>query len=126
MIIPLAVGAGGALGSIARYSLSSIIARHFPYAFPAPILIVNVLGSLLLGLVIGWLAKEPTGHHAARLLLAVGFCGGFTTFSTFSLEAWELITTGRIAAASAYILGSVILSIAGLAFGLWIMRSAAV
>lgn len=123
MIIPLAVGAGGALGAIARYSLSSIIARNFPSAFPAPILIVNILGSLLLGLIIGGLAKAPGDNNAARLLLAIGFCGGFTTFSSFSLEAWELVTTGRIGAAAAYVLGSVILSVLAFGGGLWMMRA---
>ena len=122
MIALLAVGAGGALGSIARYSLSGIIARYVS-AFPVAIMVVNILGSFLLACIVSSLARHSQGSQAEYLLLAVGFCGGFTTFSTFSMESWQLLSTGKFALAAAYILGSVILSIAGFGLGVIAMRN---
>lgn len=122
MMIPLLIGAGGAAGSIVRYYFSSFIARIWPSEFPAPILVVNIAGSLALGLIIGWLAKQPGDHNTARLLLAIGFCGGFTTFSTFSMEAWGLVTTGRMGAAAVYVICSVLFSLLAFGGGLWMMR----
>lgn len=122
MIELIAVFAGGGLGSVARYNAGEIINRYFPSSFPIAIMSINIIGSLILGIIIGWLAKHD-GNHGMRLLAAVGFCGGFTTFSTFSMESWELFITGRYGALAAYTLGSMLFSVLAFAAGLWIMRT---
>lgn len=85
----LIVGLGSLFGGIARYLLSGFIQRHVPIAFPVGILLVNLLGCFIIGIVAGLLTHVlATRHH---LLLAVGFCGSFTTFSTFSLDNLQLL-----------------------------------
>lgn len=90
----LAVGAGGALGAVCRYGMSllPVLQRG---AFPLPTLLTNLLGAILIGLVVGagqrWSNLSPT----LLLFLRVGVCGGFTTFSTFSLESLVLLEDGR-------------------------------
>lgn len=122
MIPYLLVGIGGALGAMARYGFGSAFGR-LAGDFPLSTLLINVLGSLLMGLLVGWLARATPDHqNEIRLFVAVGMLGGFTTFSSFSLEAMMLIERGEIAQASVYILVSVVAAIAGLAAGLWVMR----
>ncbi len=121
MIAYLAVALGGALGSVARYSLSGAVAKYMS-AFPLAIMLINISGSFLLALTVGALARYSQQSQTHYLLLAVGFCGGYTTFSTFSLESWQMLSSGKFAAAAVYVLGSVTLSIAGFGAGLWVMR----
>ncbi len=85
------VGAGGFLGSALRFLISRWTIIHFESSFPLGTLIVNILGSLLLGIILGLSEKSTLLHAEVTLLLTVGFCGGFTTFSTFSLEGLQLI-----------------------------------
>lgn len=102
------IGLGGAIGANLRYGLTEFAKRLYPVAFPWGTLAANVLGSLLLGLVAGWFAGPLTPtRHSWRLLLGVGLCGGFTTFSTFSLETLTLIRLGRPGIAFLYVLVSV-------------------
>ena len=122
MIALLAVGASGALGSMARFSLSGALAKYNE-SFPLPIMLVNIGGSFLLALIVGLLGKYAQESQTQYLLLTVGFCGGFTTFSTFSLESWQLIITGRYQAAAIYIFGSVLFSILALGLGLYLTRA---
>lgn len=121
----LAVAAGGAIGSVARYLVGVASTRAFGLAFPWGTLIVNVAGSLLIGALVGLFALKADLSQAARVFLTVGICGGFTTFSTFSLDAWVLIERGAWWQAAAYVAGSVLLSIGGLVAGLWVVRAAA-
>jgi CrcB protein len=113
----LAVAVGGALGALARYGLASAIgSRSFPWAT----LVINVAGSFALGAVLaGAAGRWPA---AASFFVTVGFLGAFTTFSTFSFEATELLREGRAAAAGAYVAASVVLgllaSVAGYLAGL--------
>lgn len=118
MINILVVAVGGAVGSVARYVCSLLLVRA-DQAMPIAIPFVNILGAFILGIVFSALDKE----HPAYLLLAVGFCGGFTTFSTFSMESWQLISAGRLGSAAIYILGSVIFSILAFGFGLYLTRA---
>lgn len=121
----LAVAAGGALGSVARYLVGVASTRAFGLAFPWGTLIVNVAGSFLIGALVALFAIKADLSQEARLFLTVGLCGGFTTFSTFSLDAWALIERGQWWQAAAYVAGSVLLSIGGLVAGLWVVRAAA-
>ena len=83
------VGIGGFLGSSGRYLVGLIVQRYDVGEFPLATLIVNLVGSFLIGLILGYLIKSP--NQLLQLLLITGFCGGFTTFSTFSREGLELI-----------------------------------
>lgn len=112
----LAVGLGGAAGSVVRYMLSAwLLAGHTLLGFPAGTFAVNALGSLLIGILL-----EATSSAAAGWLLIVGFCGGFTTFSTFSADAVRLLRAGDYGPATAYITLSVGTCIVFAALGIWI------
>ena len=119
----LLVGAGGALGAMARYGVSLAVARLWPTGFPLATLGVNVVGSLLMGALIGVLARtSPTISNEIRLFVAVGILGGFTTFSSFSLDAVTMIERGALAQALLYIGLSVVVCLAGLYLGLLVTR----
>ncbi len=119
---------GSALGGALRYGVAEWAqglrgpwtpAGPDTAAFPIGILIVNVLGSLLLGLIVGLLANDvSSGAAQLRLLLAVGLCGGFTTFSTFSLDTVRLLQSGAPGVAAANVALSLVLGVAGCGAGL--------
>lgn len=110
----IAVGAGGALGSIARYALAGMaLGGIHLFGFPLGTLAVNAAGSLLIGLLTAMLRSET-----AAWLLTAGFCGGFTTFSTFSLDALRLLKAGSYGPAAAYVGSSLVLCIAFAALGM--------
>jgi CrcB protein len=117
------VGIGGALGSIARYGSGVLVGRIWPTTFPLATMMVNIAGSLAMGLFIGWLARTtPAWQADARLFVAIGVLGGFTTFSSFSLDTVSLIERGEWGQALLYVLLSVVISIAALFAGLLITR----
>ena len=119
----LAVAAGGACGSVARYLVAIGSGKLFGSSFPWGTLIINVTGSALIGAFVGLFAAKWDISQAARIFLTVGICGGYTTFSTFSLDAWYLIERGQIAASTAYMLASVVLSLAALVGALHAVRA---
>lgn len=124
------VAVGGAFGAVMRYQLGrSMTAWLGPAAmtaFPWATLAVNALGSLLMGVLAGWLAARGTGSgEQLRLLLGVGLLGGFTTFSAFSFELVILIERGQFLFALLYAFLSVALGITGLFAGLMVMRALA-
>ena len=110
----LLVFIGGGLGAMSRFLLTTALAGKLGN-FPLGTLTANFLGSLLMGLVIGILAGR---YESIRLFVAVGFLGGFTTFSSFSAETLTLIQNGQIFAASANVIVSVVASLAACALGL--------
>lgn len=118
------VGAGGAAGAIARYLAGVAYTRTVGLQQPyLATLIVNVVGGLLMGLLIGVLAlKVSEGGDRWRLLLGVGALGGFTTFSSFALEAVMMLQRRAYGAFAGYVTGSVALSILALILGLAIAR----
>ncbi len=119
----LLVGIGGALGAMARYGAGVGIGR-IAGDFPLATLLINITGSALMGLLVGWLARTtPAGQNEIRLFVAVGMLGGFTTFSSFSLDTIALVERGEIGQAALYVLASVAVSIAALAAGLWLVRA---
>jgi CrcB protein len=101
------------------------MARAFGVSFPYGTLAVNVIGGFLMGLFIELLARRFEGSPELRLFIAIGILGGFTTFSSFSLDVVVLWERGELATALFYVLASVILSIGAVFFGLWLARIAA-
>lgn len=119
----LAVAIGGAIGSVTRYLVGIGSGKLFGVGFPWGTLIINVTGSFLIGAFVGLFATKWDLPQAARVFLTVGICGGYTTFSTFSLDAWYLIERGQTVASAAYMIGSVVLSVAALVAALHLIRA---
>jgi fluoride exporter len=114
MIFYIAVGS--ALGGVARYLLAGFLQARLGSGFPVGTLVVNITGSFLLTLLLQYSLASPSISAEVRSLLTTGFCGGYTTFSTFSFETVRLIEDGDYRRVTWYVAGSVILSIAA-AFG---------
>jgi CrcB protein len=122
----LLVGAGGAIGSMARYGMSVLVGRFWTGSFPLAILVINIIGSVLMGVLIGLLARfMPPMANEIRLFIAVGMLGGFTTFSSFSLDTITLIERGELVQAIFYVALSVVVCLAGLYLGLLMSRGGA-
>jgi CrcB protein len=121
----LAVAAGGALGSVARFWLAAAMTELTGPRFPWGTLLINVVGSFVIGLVAALtLTPERVGMHPdLRIFLMVGICGGFTTFSAFSLQTLELLQTGDVWPAAGYVLGSVALCLGAVWCG-WLIGKA--
>jgi CrcB protein len=122
------VVAGGGTGALLRYQLGRAMTHwlgpNTVTAFPWATLAANVLGSMAMGLLAGWLARHGQGGETWRLLVGVGLLGGFTTFSAFSLELMLLIERGEPGTAFAYGTISVLAGLIGLYLGLIVMRVA--
>ena len=118
----LLVFVGGGLGSTLRHVVNVLIARMLGTAFPYHTFIINITGSTVMGLIAGYLAFKGEASQPWRLFLMTGVLGGYTTFSAFSLDAVLLYERGETGLALFYVLGSVVLSIAGLFAGLALMR----
>jgi CrcB protein len=116
------VGLGGAIGSILRYVSVWLTSKYFQGTFPLATLLINILGSLLIGLFIGLLAKYFPENQPLKFLLIVGFCGGFTTFSSFASENYSLFQNGKQLLAYAYIVASVLLTIAAVGIGNYLTK----
>ena len=118
----IAIAIGGAFGAVARYWLTEVASIAFGSDFPYGTLIVNILGSLCLGLVFVLLIERSLVGPLWRSALVVGFLGAFTTFSTFSLQAFDLLQQERFLAGGGYILGSVIASLIAVGAGMLIAK----
>lgn len=104
----LLIGIGGGLGSICRYLTSSLVSKYIQHPFPFATFTANIIGCLLIGLLIGLFERLQLPNPNLRLLLITGFCGGYTTFSSFTSENWNLIQSGNIIMAILYIATSII------------------
>ena len=113
---------GGGLGALLRHGVNRLALATWGAGFPAGTMIVNVVGSLAIGLLVGLFASHPGIGQPPRLFLATGLLGGFTTFSAFSLDALTLYQRGLFGLALAYIGLSVILSLAAIAIGYSLAR----
>ena len=117
------VAAGGALGALARYQVGRLMTNLAGpgYAFPWATLSVNIIGSLAMGALVGWLARGTTSDQAAeslRLLIGVGLLGGFTTFSAFSAELVTMLHRGQTGMAAGYAAASLVAGMAAMIAGL--------
>lgn len=117
-----AVAIGGAIGAASRHLFNQQMARLFGINFPWGTFGVNVIGSFVMGLAVGFFALRYEPSAEMRSFVTTGILGGFTTFSAFSLDAANMIERGQASLAVLYIGGSVALGLAGLFFGLWIAR----
>lgn len=116
------VAIGGAAGSVLRYLTGFFVYRHFTTMIPVATLIVNVVGCFLMGLILGLLDKHHVEDLSLRWLLITGFCGGYTTFSTFSNENIILFQTGNAGLAFVNIAGNVIVGLAAVWLGLFVSQ----
>ncbi|MDE0748081.1 MAG: fluoride efflux transporter CrcB [Porticoccaceae bacterium] len=118
----LAVAVGGALGSMARYALSTWIFQASSHKFPYATLTVNVLGSFVMGVLFVIIVEKAALPSEMRSLLMIGFIGAFTTFSTFSLDALGLWQNGHLFMALLYTLATVILCLIAISSAIWLTR----
>jgi CrcB protein len=118
LIVFIGAGIGGAL----RHGVNVGAARLFGYGFPFGTMIVNIIGSFLMGLFAGYFAFRPGIEQHVRLFLTTGILGGFTTFSAFSLDTALLVERHSYGLAAGYAVGSVVASISALFFGLALFR----
>ena len=121
--ILLAVALGGALGSLARYFVAGWVQSAAWSGFPWGIFVVNISGGFIMGVIVELSALKISLTPEIRAFLTVGILGGYTTFSTFSLDSALLIQRGAWASAAAYMVGSAVLSVAALFSGLWLVRA---
>lgn len=124
MVNILLVGIGGFVGAQARYGISSLFSRKFGTAFPFGTLFINIGGSFILGLFLALAARTVLAEAAFRLLIAVGFCGGYTTFSTYTYETLTLLREGhRTKGWLANLAGSFLTGLVGAFAGIWLGNS---
>jgi fluoride exporter len=118
----LLVFLGGGLGAMLRHLINISCARCVGTAFPYSTFIINISGSTVMGLIAGYLAFKGAASQPWRLFLMTGILGGYTTFSAYSLDAALLYERGQLGLAAFYVIGSVVLSLAGLFAGLALIR----
>ncbi|WP_407052101.1 fluoride efflux transporter CrcB [Methyloraptor flagellatus] len=118
----IAVFFGAGLGGITRHAINLAVLRAFGAGFPYATMLINISGSLLMGLIAGYFAMRGEASQTLRLFLTTGILGGYTTFSAFSLDAGLLYERGQLQAAAAYVVGSVAVSLGGLFLGLFVIR----
>jgi fluoride exporter len=116
----LLVGLGGATGSMLRYGIGSVVNRYVNNQFPIGTFSINVVGSLIIGILFGLVARNQWLQEGGMLLLASGFCGGFTTFSTFALENITLMQKGQSFMAILYTGLSIIIGLLLCRVGIWL------
>lgn len=119
----VAIAAGGALGSVARFGLSSWVYALLGQSFPYGTFVVNVLGCLAMGILFVLFTERFADSSVLRAGVLIGVLGGFTTFSSFSIETFNLFEQGEAAKAGLYILGSLVLCVTSTWLGVLIGRS---
>lgn len=114
----LAVGAGGCIGAVLRYGLGQISKAIVPgWAFPIGTFLANIIGAFCIGMCFQFFTKQESMGSPMQLFIMVGVLGGFTTFSSFSLETVNLIIGGRFGLAAVYAVGSVLVCLLGVWLG---------
>jgi CrcB protein len=120
-----AVAVGGAVGALARYGVGLLL-PHEPGTFPVGTLLINVVGGLAIGALIVVIVERGRAHPLVRPFAITGVLGGFTTFSTYTVDAQQLLAAGRLAAAGAYLAGTLVAAVvatwAGMEVARWVAR----
>lgn len=120
-MILLVLGVAGGVGAVARFLADGLVARFNPWRFPLGTVVVNITGSALLGLITGVTVHAAPGLHVdIRTALGTGLCGGYTTFSTASVEAFRLAQSGSPMRSIAYAIGTAAVAIPAAFGGLWL------
>jgi len=122
MNMVLAIALGGGFGAVMRHYAVNWVTSILGHSFPYGILFVNVMGSFLIGLIVEALAIKYELPFEVRAFLVTGFLGGFTTFSTFSLDIFKMIETGEYISSVVYILSSVLISLIALFLAIYMVR----
>jgi CrcB protein len=117
----VAVAVGGALGALGRYGIGLLL-PHPSGAFPWATFLINVLGGLLIGMLIVVVTERGRAHPLARPFFVTGILGGFTTFSTYAVDAQQLIAVGRVGVAGAYLAGTLVAAVGATWVGLTLAR----
>ena len=117
------IGIGSAVGGITRFLVGTLIQQRLPVEFPLGTLVVNITGSFILGFLLRYALATPAISAEVRALLTTGFCGGYTTFSTFSYETATLLEGGNYRRAVFYIVASVLVALIGTFLGFDLARS---
>ncbi len=115
-------GCGGFVGTCGRYLVGKIASSLYLGVFPLGTFMVNIVGCFIIGVLFGLLERGNVLSSNANMLLITGFCGGFTTFSTFANDAWNLGSKGSFAVSIAYVVASVILGILMVWLGRWLLK----
>lgn len=115
---------GAGIGGAARHGMNVLVTRWLGYGFPFGTLFVNIIGSFLMGILAGYFAYRTGIPQHLRLFLTTGLLGGFTTFSTFSLDTALLIERHNYSLAMAYVAGSVLVSLTAVFLGIALFRTA--
>ncbi len=123
MAVPLLIALGGAIGSVARYALAGVVHRFTPAYFPYGTFAVNVAGCLVFGLVFALGEERFVIGPPARAFLLVGVLGGFTTFSSFTFETFQLLRDGELLLAGANAVGQVLIGLAAFWTGMTVVRA---
>jgi len=116
------VGIGGAVGSICRYLTAVFVSKHYPSTFPAATFAANILGCLVIGILLGLFERQHLVNTDLKFLLITGFCGGYTTFSTFSSENLALLHAGNYITALTYMLTSVLTGVLAVWAGIMVTK----
>ncbi|MBL7924438.1 MAG: fluoride efflux transporter CrcB [Bacteroidia bacterium] len=117
----LLVFIGGGLGSVLRYLIGSLLQKNMPGVLPWPTLLANVLAAAVLGFFTALFLLKPGQYEQQRLLIGVGFCGGLSTFSSFTLEGFELLRSGNPGMALAYMVISIMACLAAF-WAAWMLQ----
>ncbi|VXC21054.1 putative fluoride ion transporter CrcB [Flavobacterium sp. 9AF] len=116
------IALGGGLGSVLRYLSNIYIGKFFPNKGYIATLFANMIGCLLIGILVGYFIKNHSSNEAFKLLLITGFCGGFTTFSTFGLENYNLLQSQNYILTLSYIILSITIGIAFVGLGIYLTK----